>query len=260
MGALHKGHLSLITASRKENEVTVCTLFVNPAQFNNPEDLSKYPRSKEEDLKMLESESCDIIFMPSEEEMYPPHSHIQFSMGNLEKDMEGAFRPGHFHGVAYVVSKFFNIVRPTRAYFGQKDLQQFTIIKHLNDHLFFNVELRCMPIIREENGLAMSSRNRRLSEKGKQSASLLYHSLQQARELLELGKGSEQVKQIIIESFRDTGVKLEYFEIVNAEDLSTNIEKHTPKLAVCIAAYIEDVRLIDNTLVTLRRNSSADGY
>lgn len=252
MGALHAGHLSLIKASKDENDVTVCSIFVNPKQFNNPEDLEKYPRDRERDFRILKDAGCDIIFIPSEKEMYAHNDYvISFSYGYLEKIMEGKFRPGHFNGVGIVVLKLFNIVNPDRAYFGQKDLQQFVVINKLVDELNVNVELRCMPIIREQDGLAMSSRNIRLSEASRKTASIFNHALEQAEELLSQGKSVDIVKSTIERLFAEQPeANLEYFEIVNSQDLLPleNPQEETKK-AVCIAGYVDGVRLIDNIII-----------
>ncbi|MTI37996.1 pantoate--beta-alanine ligase, partial [Fulvivirga lutimaris] len=170
MGALHDGHAALLKASLAENDVTVCSIFVNPTQFNNDEDLKNYPRTYEEDIEFLKSFECDIVFNPSAEEMYPKSPSLKFNFADLEQSMEGSYRPGHFNGVAIVVSKLFNIVNPDRAYFGQKDLQQYRIISQLVEDLSYNIELRQIPIKRDENGLALSSRNKRLSTSGLKSA------------------------------------------------------------------------------------------
>src|ERR1043165_7630788 len=159
MGALHAGHLSLIEASKRENQLTVCSIFVNPAQFNNAKDLEKYPRTLERDLGMLEKAGCDVVFAPDAKMMYEAEPMIKFDFGDLDKILEGEFRPGHFSGVALVVSKFFHIIKPTVAYFGQKDFQQFKVIEKLVKELKFDLQLKPMPIFRESDGLAMSSRN-----------------------------------------------------------------------------------------------------
>lgn len=252
MGALHAGHLSLIEASKAENDLTVCSIFVNPKQFNTPEDLQKYPRDIESDCRVLKGAGCDIIFIPSEEEMYAHNDYIiGFSYGYLENIMEGKFRPGHFNGVGIVVLKLFNIVAPDKAYFGQKDLQQFIVIKKLVDELNVNVELRCMPIIREHDGLAMSSRNIRLSESSRNIAYIFNHALKQAEELLSQGKSIDTVKHTVEKLFTDQPeANLEYFEIVNAKDLLPLEKSLTEtKKAVCIAGYVDGVRLIDNIII-----------
>ena len=177
MGALHPGHLELVKASKKVNSLAVCSIFVNPTQFNNPSDLEKYPRSLDKDIELLNSVGCDVLFFPDKKEMYQKPSTIKFDFGQLDKVLEGEFRPGHFSGVALVVSKLFNIVNPTRAYFGQKDFQQFKIINRLVEELHFNIELICFPTLREADGLAMSSRNLRLTDDQRKTALIFFKSV-----------------------------------------------------------------------------------
>lgn len=253
MGALHQGHLSLINSSKKENDITVCSIFVNPTQFDNNEDLKKYPRNLQKDKEMLEANGCDILFVPSEREMYHKTSGIvKISFGYLETVMEGQYRPGHFNGVGIVVMKLFNIVAPDRAYFGQKDLQQFVVISNLVRELNINVTLRCMPILRENDGLAMSSRNVRLNEQERQNALIFYKSLKRAENLLAEGKPVRVVKQEMKEFFQaQPQANLEYFEIVNAQDLLPieDDATHQKDIALCVAGYIGEVRLIDNMIL-----------
>jgi pantoate--beta-alanine ligase len=249
MGALHEGHLSIVRSSINENSVTVCSIFVNPTQFNNQKDLEKYPRTIETDTKLLEKVGCDALFCPDVETMYSAKNVIQFDFGHLDKVMEGKFRPGHFSGVALIVSKLFHIVEPDIAYFGQKDWQQFAIIRRLTQDLNFNVKLKSIPTVREQNGLAMSSRNMRLTEKQKEKALILYHTLQKAQLLLKKGTPITEVKKNYVEPLfqKDTEIKLEYFELVDSENLTSlnNVqESGTPIL--CMAAFVGEVRLIDN--------------
>ncbi|MFT7247810.1 MAG: pantoate--beta-alanine ligase, partial [Arcticibacterium sp.] len=171
MGALHEGHVSLVNKARQDNDIVLCSIFVNPTQFDNQEDLKKYPRTLETDTALLKKADCDIIFAPSSDEMYNAVPKLKLDFGNLEHVMEGEFRPGHFNGVATVVSKLFHIVNPDRAYFGLKDLQQVAILNRLVKDLSFDLELISCPIIRERDGLAMSSRNTRLSPKARSLAS-----------------------------------------------------------------------------------------
>jgi pantoate--beta-alanine ligase len=248
MGALHEGHLALINASLNENSVTVCSIFVNPAQFNNAADLEKYPRTLDSDTKHLERVGCDVLFCPEVNSMYQSNTVIRFDFGNLDKVMEGTFRPGHFSGVALVVSKLFHIVEPDVAYFGQKDWQQFAIIRKLTEELNFNVTLKNISTIREPNGLAMSSRNMRLSTSQKESALILYHSLLEAKTSLKKGLPVAEVKKNIEERFQHSSeTKLEYFEIVDSENLiSLNRVEDSVAPILCVAAYVGEVRLIDN--------------
>lgn len=252
MGALHDGHLSLIHASRNETSITVCSIFVNPTQFNNPTDLQKYPRTLEKDIQLLESAGCDVLFCPEAGEMYASQHVVHFDFGQLDKSMEGQFRPGHFSGVALVVSKLFHIVEPTVAYFGQKDWQQFAIIRQLVKDLSFNVLLKSVPIIRESDGLAMSSRNMRLTTDQRKRAVILFESLTESNDLLRNGNSISQVKDFVkkrLESSPD--IKLEYFEVADSENLKllNNVEESVSPI-LCIAAFVGDVRLIDNLFYT----------
>lgn len=251
MGALHKGHLALATASKTENSITVCSIFVNPTQFNNPADLLKYPRTLERDTKMLEEVHCDVLFSPEVTEMYPANSMLKLDFGPLDKVMEGAFRPGHFSGVGQVVSKLFNIIQPDRAYFGQKDWQQFAIIKRLVKELSFPVEVKSIPTLREQNGLALSSRNLRLSEEQHRDASVFFTALDAAKKMIlqkhSFPKIKSEVKAIVE---RIPGIKLEYFEIADSENLTLleNVES-SKRPIMCIAGYVGEIRLIDNMFI-----------
>jgi pantoate--beta-alanine ligase len=248
MGALHKGHISLIEASKKDNDVTICTIYVNPTQFNNPSDLRKYPRTLEHDVKMLEGASCDVLLVPNDAEMYADTPLVKFDFGHLDKVMEGEFRPGHFSGVALVVSKLFHICGPDRAYFGQKDWQQLTIIKRLVNELKFNIEIVCVPIARESDGVAMSSRNQRLTPEYRKQAPVLYQALKLAASRLRLQQPVQAVKKAVkdaIESQSD--IRLEYFEVTDPLNLTPviSVEKDTEAI-LFVAAFAGDVRLIDN--------------
>lgn len=248
MGALHEGHISLIETAGTQNDITVCSIFVNPTQFNNPEDLAKYPRTLEEDCKMLEDAGCSAVFAPTVDEMYPEQTMLTMNFGLLETVMEGASRPGHFNGVGIVVSKFFNIVQPHRAYFGQKDLQQVTVVKRLVADLSFNLELIVCPTVRENDGLAMSSRNRRLNEAERTHAPIIYKILLDAKEKILAGIDIEETKEAVQREFLVlAGFELDYFEVVNIKTLQPI---HTIGLvgttALCIATFLGPVRLIDN--------------
>ena len=249
MGALHAGHLSLIKASKGENRLTVCSIFVNPTQFNNANDLEKYPRSLDLDLSMLAQAGCDVVFTPERVEMYQRTSSIKFDFGQLDKILEGKYRPGHFSGVALVVSKLFHIVQPTIAYFGQKDFQQFKIIEKLIDELKFDIQLKRMPVFREADGLAMSSRNMRLDGSERRKATVLYQSLKTAKELLTQGENLLRVKEWVIQKCESVpGVKLDYFELADSENLSL-LETVTEESVLLIAGFVGEVRLIDNLLL-----------
>jgi pantoate--beta-alanine ligase len=249
MGALHEGHLTLIRESHRENEITVCSIYVNPTQFNNADDLARYPRTIDQDITMLESVGCNVLFYPSNEEIYPKKSTIKFEFGPLEQVMEGKFRPGHFSGVATVVSKLLNIVQPARAYFGQKDYQQFKIVECLVQELKFNVQLRCVPIQREMDGLAMSSRNMRLTEEQRKNAIVFYESLQLAKRRLAEGHTMSFVREEIKKHCESKpGVKLEYLELTDASNF-VQTESVTGEAILLIAGYVGEVRLIDNLLL-----------
>ncbi|WP_028978733.1 pantoate--beta-alanine ligase [Sporocytophaga myxococcoides] len=250
MGALHQGHISLIECSKKENDFSICSIFVNPIQFNNAQDFILYPKNQEEDFKMLENAGCDLVFMPSAETMYTEEPRIKIDFGSLELVMEGKFRPGHFNGVAIVVAKLFHIVQPDVSYFGQKDLQQYLIIKQMVKDLSFPIELRSCPVIREKDGLAMSSRNQRLTPKGRPIAAKLNESLLLAAKLLE-NSTVENTKAKIRDFYKNIKeIKLEYFEITDSETLMPikDVKEHKG-IAICVAAYLDGVRLIDNILI-----------
>ena len=250
MGALHTGHLSLIEASKKQNDLTVCSIFVNPTQFNNAHDLSVYPRTLEADCQMLNSVGCDAVFAPTAEEMYPQSSMIKFNFGDLERVMEGQFRPGHFNGVGIVVSKLFNIIQPDNAYFGQKDLQQCAVVNRLIKDLSFSLTLNICPTQRETDGLAMSSRNRNLSPEQRADAPHIYKALQKAADLLRENKSSEAVKTFVKQYFEAlSNFELEYFEISDFETLQAIDELQIGKTALCIAAFMGKTRLIDNVIL-----------
>lgn len=250
MGALHEGHLALVKASKTATGVTVCSLFVNPTQFNSPADLEKYPRTIEKDIAMLESAGCDILFAPETATMYDRPGIIHFDFGELDKVLEGKFRPGHFNGVAIVVSKLFHIVDPDEAFFGQKDYQQFQIVSKLVDELKFNIKLRSVPIVREASGLAMSSRNLRLTEAQKKKAGILHQSLSDARNGLLAGKPWDEVRKDVEEKIKKTDeLQLEYFELAHRDDLTLRNNIDVTKGIILTACFVGPVRLIDNILV-----------
>lgn len=246
MGALHQGHLELVKAARAENDLVVCSIFVNPTQFNNPDDLSAYPRTLEADCRLLESVGCDIVFAPSVEEMYPYPLDLSLNFGTLETVMEGAFRPGHFNGVGIVVSKFFNLIQPHRAYFGQKDLQQTAIIKSLIRNLSYPIELRICPTVRESDGLAMSSRNVRLTPEERSIAPTIYRILNECKTALLEGTPVEVALKNARDAFnQQPAFRLEYIELVDADTLKPLNETGKAN-ALCVAVHLGNVRLIDN--------------
>lgn len=248
MGALHAGHMALFEAARARNAVTVGSIFVNPIQFNNQSDLLKYPRTLQQDTELLRTAGCDVLFTPENAEMYPVKATLRMDFGALDKVMEGAFRPGHFSGVALVVSKLFNIVQPDQAYFGQKDWQQFAVIRKLTEELNFNVALHSIATLREPDGLALSSRNLRLNIEQRRSANVFYRSLTSAKELLLGGSTVAEARRVVSEMVSATpGASLEYFELADSQNLNLleNVEQSS-RLIMCIAGYVGDVRLIDN--------------
>jgi len=247
MGALHQGHLALIKRSKAENDITVCSIFVNPIQFNNTEDLQNYPSQLKKDIELLESEGCDILFNPEVEEMYPEADESEFNFGELEEVMEAVNRPGHFRGVAIVVKRLFEIIEPTKAYFGKKDYQQLLIVKSLVEQYNLSPEITGCEIVREESGLAMSSRNQRLSFGQKRKAPYIYANLKKAKELKEY-LSPAVLKRWIEEKYighEDFG--LEYIEIADGNNLQA-IESwdDTDKPMAFIAVHMGSVRLIDN--------------
>lgn len=247
MGALHQGHLSLIADAKKESDIVVCSVFVNPLQFNDPSDLEKYPRTIEEDTRKLEGADCDILFIPSVEEMYPEPACEKYDFGTLERVMEGSFRPGHFNGVAVVVKRLFDIVEPQKAFFGEKDFQQLAIIKSLVEKFNIPVEIIGCPIVREEDGLAMSSRNVRLPEHERKIAPIIYQILYEAKQISEKIDNAVTVKDKVLAQFRTMPeFNVEYFEIVDDKTLQTvNSFSEANGVVGCIAAWLGNVRLID---------------
>jgi pantoate--beta-alanine ligase len=251
MGALHTGHLSLIKASQEQNQITVCTVFVNPTQFNNANDLLKYPRTLGKDTEMLQEVRCDVLFCPETIEIYPEKSSIRIDFGGLDKIMEGKFRPGHFSGVGVVVSKLLHIVDPHHVYFGQKDWQQFAVLRQLVEELNFNVQIHSIPTLRENDGLALSSRNLRLTASQRSHATVFYRALLAARTNLKSGSSVEEVQKIVkkmVEEYPE--VTLEYFEVAESKNLNLieNVERADQPI-MCIAGYVGEVRLIDNMFV-----------
>jgi len=247
MGALHNGHLSLIKKARQENDRVVCSIFVNPLQFNNPDDLKKYPRTLAEDLAILEPAGCDVVFSPTAEEMYPDEVSEKYTFNHLDKVMEGKFRPGHFDGVAVVVNRLFQMVMPHRAYFGLKDFQQIAIVKSMMRQTNSPVELIPCPIIREADGLAMSSRNVRLSAEGRKLAPFIFETLQWGKQQIRSASPVE-VTRMVLDRFKlHPEFEPEYFEIVDTETLMPveTFELSNPPVA-CIAVWLDQVRLIDN--------------
>jgi len=247
MGALHEGHLSLMQRCRKENDVCVASIFVNPTQFNDPRDLERYPRTPDKDIELLEQEGCDVVFMPAEKEIYPQKDTRIFDLGNFDKVMEGAFRPGHFNGVAQVVTRLFDIVKPQRAYFGEKDFQQLVIIRKIVADFHYPVEIVACPVVREPDGLAMSSRNRLLSEAHRRAAPFIYETLKLSVQMAPEHTPGEIKKWVLSRFEGHPLLQVEYFEIVQETTLEPVTSWQDPgEKRGCIAVKAGEIRLIDN--------------
>ena len=252
MGALHAGHISLVERANKENDITVVSIFVNPTQFNNKEDLEKYPRDPDADFALLEKNSCDIVFAPTVEEMYPEPDTRVFSLGPVAEVMEGKYRPGHFNGVCQVVSRLLNIVEPDRAYFGQKDYQQIAVVKAMVRKYMPNFvgEIVSCPIKRETDGLALSSRNVHLSDDQRKSALLISKTLFAAKEKADAGATQKQIRDFIKQNIAtDANLCLEYVEIADKDTLQPIAGEYPKNAVICITVYDGKTRLIDNILL-----------
>jgi pantoate--beta-alanine ligase len=250
MGALHEGHLSLIRAAKAKSDVVAASIFVNPTQFGPNEDFTRYPRDLEKDLALLERDGVDLVFVPSVEEMYPQQSVTWVTVEGLSDRLCGKSRPGHFRGVATVVAKLFNIVEPDIAFFGQKDAAQVAIIRRMVRDLNMPVAIEACPIVRERDGLALSSRNAYLSPEQRQDALVLFRSLSRVRELFADGERNPAIlmkaaKKVLSGS---TGVRLDYFEIVDPDELTPLATIDGPAL-VAVAAFVGNTRLIDNIVL-----------
>lgn len=247
MGALHQGHLSLIQFAKKENDAVVCSIFINPLQFNDKNDFDKYPKTLSADLALLEGQGCDVVFVPDVEEMYASEDATQFDFGKLDKVMEGVFRPGHFLGMAKVVKRLFDCVQPHTAYFGEKDFQQLAIIRKFTADLHLPVKIIGVPIMREKDGLAMSSRNTLLSADERIAASAIYKTLLETKQMA-FKFPVETVKEFVLTNInRIPGFALEYFEIADADELQpTNSWNTLNPLMGFIVVRVGTVRLIDN--------------
>ena len=248
MGALHLGHLDLMRHSKAQNACTVCSIFVNPTQFNDPKDLEKYPRTPEKDLAMLESVGTEVVFMPAVEEIYPPGLDLalQLDLNPLDQVMEGAFRPGHFQGMAQVVKRLLDIVQPDRLYMGQKDFQQFSIVGYLIQQMQLPVELVMVPTVREADGLAMSSRNVRLSPEQRQAAPIIYRTLEWAKSQLGL-QAIAEIETAALQRLNLPDFRPEYFQIVDGKTLKPIINPTEHDwIVACVATWVGEVRLIDN--------------
>lgn len=252
MGALHSGHISLLERAIRENDIVICSIFVNPTQFNDPSDLEKYPRPINQDIDLLTKAGCNILFLPEVNDIYGDNVEWTHTFGELENIWEGAMRPGHFKGVGQVVYKLFNIVKPTNAYFGQKDFQQTLIIKKLIADFNLNINLHVCPIIRENNGLAMSSRNIRLNSDEKEASGKIFQALDNTKNNISAGETNlEVLKKNAIEIIQSMpSIHLEYVDIVNPENLKIVTEvAQNDKLLMIIAVKLGNTRLIDNMYV-----------
>ncbi len=248
MGALHEGHLALVKRAVAENDFCIVSIFVNPTQFNNATDLEKYPRNLEKDAKLLESAGCKIIFAPESEEIYNPeeiNNRFEFDFNGLDNVMEGKFRPGHFNGVVQIVSKLFSLIQPDKAYFGEKDFQQLAIIHHMVNTMDFGVEIVDCHIVREPSGLAMSSRNERLTEDQRKKAVEISKVLFESRNFALKLSPTEVINRVIDEINKVPELTVEYFEIVNSNTLLPLASWAEPSVG-CIAVFCGEVRLIDN--------------
>jgi pantoate--beta-alanine ligase len=248
LGALHQGHLSLIKQAQQGNNVVICSIFVNPTQFNDPADLEKYPRPIAEDIKKLEAAGCDILFNPPVNEIYADNEQWHLNIGELEHLLEGKFRPGHYQGVMQVVYKLFNIVKPDRAYFGQKDYQQFMVISKMVELMRLPVKLIMCPIVREADGLAMSSRNIHLSADDRRHALILSKTLKWVKEHFDKNNTGQLQAEAAKQIGDEPGVQLEYFEIADGDNLHP-ANQNTANFVALVAARAGNTRLIDNMLM-----------
>jgi len=261
MGALHEGHLELIRMAKREGCLAVASIFVNPTQFNDPRDLEKYPRTAEKDTALLLTADCDALFMPPVEEVYPPGVDLTIDLDfkQLDKVMEGEFRPGHFKGMATVVNRLLDIVRPDKLYMGQKDFQQLSIVRDMIRQLALPVELVMCPTVREPDGLAMSSRNVRLSPEMREAAPVIHDTLQWAKTALKQDMMVAEIKEAAFQRLSGAGLRPEYFEIVDGVSLEAIPSKGAlvfledqgtrGPIVACTAVFADEVRLIDNLML-----------
>ena len=247
MGALHAGHKSLVDRARKENDIVVESVFVNPTQFNNKQDLATYPRTEERDCALLEAAGCDVVFMPAVEEVYPEPDNRQFDLGAVAEVMEGAHRPGHFNGVAQIVSKLFGFVEPDRAYFGEKDFQQIAVIRKMVQLEGFKLQIVACPIKREDDGLALSSRNVRLTAEQRQLAPNIYRVLKESCNFAKSHTVAETEKFVVDSLNALPQMEVEYYSIVDALTMQPVSDwADADSITGCITVYCGEVRLIDN--------------
>lgn len=247
MGALHAGHKSLVDRARKENDIVVVSVFVNPTQFNNKQDLVTYPRTEERDCALLEAAGCDVVFMPAVEEVYPEPDNRQFDLGAVAEVMEGAHRPGHFNGVAQIVSRLFGFVEPDRAYFGEKDFQQIAVIRKMVQLEGFKLQIVACPIKREDDGLALSSRNVRLTAEQRQLAPNIYRVLKESCNFAKSHTVAETEKFVVDSLNALPQMEVEYYSIVDALTMQPVSDwADADSITGCITVYCGEVRLIDN--------------
>lgn len=249
MGALHAGHLSLIEQAQQKADIIVCSIFVNPTQFNDKKDLENYPRPVEDDIKKLESIKCDLLFIPEVNEMYNSSDNWSIELDNLDNILEGKIRPGHYQGVTQIVKKLFDTIKPDLAFFGQKDYQQFMVISYMVKKLRIKVKLVLCPIVREKDGLAMSSRNIYLSPQDRQNSLALFHALSKFSDLYKT-KSISQLKTEITSFLKSApGIEMEYFEIFNAKSFQPTSSKSAGSIIALVAAKVGSIRIIDNMII-----------
>lgn len=249
MGALHEGHLSLIEAASIKTDVVVCSIFVNPTQFNDKNDLENYPRPIEDDIRKLRQAQCSVLFIPGVDEMYKSDDKWNIELNDLDNILEGEIRPGHYQGVTQIVKKLFDIIAPDYAFFGQKDYQQFMVISYMVRKFHMNIKLIKCPIVREEDGLAMSSRNVYLSEQNRINSLALFKSLTRAKAQFELSSVS-QIKNDAFEFLRSSpGINPEYFEIYDAKTFKAISSKSAKSIIALVAARVGNIRIIDNMIL-----------
>lgn len=252
MGALHEGHLAIVQHAMQQHDCVVCSIFVNPTQFNDEQDLKKYPRTPEKDIELLEKVGCHVLFMPDVEEIYPPDydQTMQIDFGELDKRMEGAFRPGHFAGVAQVIRRLLYIVQPDSIYMGQKDYQQTLVVRHLLEQLQSPVQLVVHETVREADGLAMSSRNVRLEPEIRAKANVIYDTLLQVKEMVSKHASPQAIQKFALRNLAVPGFEPEYFEVVDGDTLKPLPQLNGAEHVVaCTAVWAGDVRLIDNMIL-----------
>ncbi len=251
MGALHQGHVSLVKMSVLENDITIVSIFVNPRQFNNNDDFKKYPVTYEKDIKLLEEAGCSIVFVPQNSDIYNNYDGVDVDFGGLDKLYEGEFRPGHFKGVVDIVYRLFDLIKPTKAYFGQKDFQQLAIVKRLVEYKGLNVDIVSCPIVREKSGLAMSSRNELLSSQQRENASVIYQTMKMIKEKIQIGDFTSEYTSLFHDEIKKIPeMEPEYCVFCHPETLKEikKIKKNTV-FVMCVAVWCAKVRLIDNIIL-----------